>query len=112
MIRLIVLYNLPPDSDEDEFLRWRLTDHQNANASMPGVLRTDFARVDEAWAQKLGPHTVSPPYRFMTTADWPDRESFEKAFYDPAMQADLQENLKKIANPVFLIAEILANSVT
>src|SRR5262245_11299440 len=106
MIRLIVLYNLPPGSDEDEFLRWRLTDHQEANASMPGVLRTDFSRVDEAWAQKVGQETAPAPYRFMTIADWPDRESFEKAFYNPSMQADLQKNLKKIANPVFLIAEV------
>jgi hypothetical protein len=112
MIRLIVLYNLPPGSDEDEFLRWRLTDHQEENASMPGILRTDFARVDEAWAQKPGPQTGPAPYRFMTTVDWPDKESFEKSFYDPAYQVELQENLKKLANPVFLIAEILAEAKT
>jgi len=48
VIRLTVLYNLPPGSDEEEFLRWRLGEHQEANASMPGVLRTDFGQVTES----------------------------------------------------------------
>ncbi len=105
MIRLTVLYNLLPGADEDEFLRWRLSDHQAANAATPGIVRTDFARVEMAW-----PDGTPAPYRFMTIVEWPDRESFEKAFYDPAMQASLQENVKKIANPVFLISEILTSS--
>lgn len=102
MIRLTVLYNLSPDIDEEEFLDWRLSEHQEANLAIPGVLRTDFARVEEAW-----PAGTQPPYRFMTTADWPDRESFEKGFYDPQVQADLQQNLKKLSNPLFLISVIL-----
>jgi hypothetical protein len=102
MIRLTVMYNLPPGSDEAAFLEWRLGEHQASNASMPGVVRTDFARVDYRW-----PDQKPPPYRFMTIAEWEDRESFERAFYDPQMQADLQENLKKLADPVFLISEIL-----
>jgi uncharacterized protein (TIGR02118 family) len=105
MIRLTVLYNLPSDADEEEFLRWRLTDHQAANAAIPGVQRTDFARIDAAW-----PQGTKPPYRFMTIAEWPDRETFEKAFYEPKMQASLQENVKKLADPVFLISEILTSS--
>lgn len=102
MIRLTVLYNLAPDVDEAEFLRWRLTEHQEANLSIPGVIRTDFARIDEAW-----PPGTTPPYRFMTTADWPDRESFQKGFYDAEVQAGLQENVKLLRDPVFLISEIL-----
>jgi hypothetical protein len=102
MIRLTVLYNLQPDVDEDEFLKWRLTDHQEANKAVPGVIRTDFARIDRGWPEGAG-----SPYRFMTTADWPDMESFENAFYDPAYQEALQENVKMLDNPVFLISEIL-----
>ena len=102
MIRLTVMYNLAPDQDEQVFLEWRLGAHQAANQSMPGVLRTDFARVEDAW-----PAGTKPPYRFITTLDWPDRESFEAAFFDPDEQAALEENLKKLADPVFLISEIL-----
>jgi hypothetical protein len=105
MIRLTVLYNLPPGADEDEFLRWRLTDHQAANTSTPGILRTDFGLIEAAW-----PAGAPSPYRFMTIVDWPDRETFERAFYAPEMQASLRENLKKIADPVFLISEILISS--
>lgn len=107
MIRLTVLYNLADDQDEEEFLQWRLTDHQEANASMPGVLHTDFGRIDDVW-----PAGAARPYRFMTTAEWPDRESFEKAFYAPEQQAALKENLKKLKDPVFLISEILIDETT
>ncbi len=104
MIRLTVLYNLPSDADEEEFLRWRLTGHQDANLAIPGVVRADFSRIDAAW-----PGEKEAPYRFMTTLDWPDLETFQKGFYDPAVQADLQENLAKIKSPMFLIGEVLVN---
>ena len=102
MIRLTVLYNLQPYVDENEFLEWRLTDHQEENMSSPGVLRSDFARIEAGW-----PEGSTPPYRFMTTADWPDMESFERGFYNADMQAGLEENLKMLKEPVFLISEIL-----
>ena len=105
MIRLTVLYNLPPGTDEEAFLKWRLTEHQAANASIPGVIRTDFARIDHAW-----PPGTSPRHRFMTIAEWPDRESFEEGFYHPAIQAGLQEDVKKITDAVFMISEILTPS--
>ena len=104
MIRLTVLYNLKPYVDEEEFLQWRLTEHQQANASMQGVIRTDFARIDQAW-----PAETDPPYRFMTTLDWPDMESFKEGFYDPEVQADLKKNLEMLNDPVFLISEILTS---
>jgi hypothetical protein len=104
MIRLTVLYNLKALVDEEEFLRWRLTDHQEANASISGVMHTDFARLDTTW-----PNGTEAPYRFMTTLDWPDRESFEKGFYDTQVQADLQRNLEMLADPVFMIGEILTS---
>lgn len=103
MIRLTVLYNLPEGTDEEQFLEWRLGEHQAYNRSMPDVVRTDFGRIEEGW-----PEGVRPPHRFMTTADWPDWESFRKGFYDPQVQADLRENVKRIADPVFLVSEILA----
>ena len=105
MIRLTVLYNLPPGADEVEFLRWRLGEHQDSNASIPGVIRTDFARIDAAW-----PAGTQPGHRFMTTADWPDRESFEEGFYDPQVQAKLTEDVKRITDSVFYVSEVLAES--
>ncbi|MFW5942534.1 MAG: hypothetical protein ACOC9X_03570 [bacterium] len=102
MIRLTVLYNLKPHVDEEEFLRWRLTDHQEENLSIPGVIRADFCRVDQRW-----PQGMEAPYRFMATLDWPDRQSFEEGFYDAGVQAGLKENLELLSDPVFLISEIL-----
>jgi hypothetical protein len=101
LIRLTVLYNLPPDQDEDEFLEWRLGEHQSANMSIEGVVASEFHKVLD------GAAGAAPTYRFLTTLDWPDRESFEKGFYDPRVQAELEENLEKISNPVFLVSECL-----
>jgi hypothetical protein len=103
MIRLTVLYNLPPDQDEDEFLQWRLGEHQAANMSIEGVVASQFHKV---FGDAGG---AVPAYRFMTTVDWPDRESFEKGFYDPRVQAELDENLKKISDPLFLVSECLVS---
>ena len=102
MIRLTVLYNLSTDTNEDEFLKWRLTEHQSSNLAIEGVVRTDFARIDAAW-----PPDTKPTYRFMTTLDWPDRESFQKGFYAPEVQAGMKQNLEMLINPIFLISEIL-----
>ena len=107
MIRLTVMYNLPPGTDEEAFLRWRLGEHQQANASSPGVLRTDFALVESAL-----PHVAPARHRFMTVAEWPDRASFERAFYDPEALAALEANLGKLEDPVFLVSEVLASTET
>ncbi len=103
MVRLTVLYNLQPYVDEKEFLEWRLNDHQEENMDTPGVIRSDFTRLDDVF-----PQDASRPYRFLTTADWPDMESFEKAFYNPDYQVRLKENLKLLKDPVFLVGEVLA----
>jgi hypothetical protein len=100
MIRLTVLYNLPPEGDEDEFLKWRKNEHQSTNMAMEGVVASQFHRILEDGGTK-------PAYRFMTTVDWPDRESFERGFRDPQVQAGLEENLKKISDPLFLVSECL-----
>jgi hypothetical protein len=105
MIRLTVLYNLPPEANEEEFLRWRLGEHQASNASMPGVIRTDFARIDHAW-----PPGTPPQHRFMTIAEWPDRESFEKGFYDAEIQAKMKEDVKRITDTMIFVTEILVSS--
>jgi hypothetical protein len=102
MIRLTVLYNLSADTDEVEFLKWRLTEHQSSNLAIEGIVRTDFARIDAAW-----PLEVKPTYRFMTTMDWPDRESFQKGFYAPEVQADMKKNMEMLSDPIYLISEIL-----
>lgn len=106
MVRLTVLYNLAPDQNEEEFLAWRLGEHQQENASQPGVLRTDFAQVVGAW-----PDGAPQPWRFMTTAEWPDMESFRAAFYEPGLQAEMFKSLPMLANPVYLVTEILAQEV-
>lgn len=107
MVRLTVLYNLAPGQDEQEFLRWRLGTHQHENATQPGVLRTDFGMAVHAW-----PAGATPPYRFMTTAEWPDMESFRAAFYSDEQQADLAKNRGTLGDALFFVTEILAETVT
>ena len=104
MIRLTVMYNLAPDQDEAEFLEWRLGEHQKNNLSQPDVLRVDFTRVEDSW-----PEGTRPRHRFITTADWPDRESFEASFYAEETQASLRKNLGLLNDAEFLISEVLVN---
>ena len=108
MIRLTVLYNLPPGEDEAEFLHWRLNEGQQANESAPGVLRTDFVRLDSQWTPD--DFAAKPPYRFMTTADWPDLASFEASFFSEESLAALRADSERITNAVFLIGEVLLSA--
>jgi hypothetical protein len=103
MIRVTILFNLQPHVDEEEFLVWRLNDLQKGNTATSGVVRSDFSRVDEGW-----PRDVNPPYRFMTTLDWPDKDSFAAGFYGDETQAKILEDIKILKDPVFLISEILS----
>ena len=105
MIRLTVLYSLPEGADEEQFLNWRLTDHQRTNESMAGVLHTDFARITDCW-----PAGSMPPYRFQTTVEWPDRAAFEAGFLGPIVQEKLQENLQRLGDYCFFVSEVLTNS--
>lgn len=104
MVRLYVLYNLPSGSDEEAYIRWRLTDHQRDNLALPGMVHTDFARAFAAW-----PEGAEPRFRFVTTIDWPDRESFLQGFYDAGVQANLRESLKRTEDAVFLVGEVLTD---
>jgi len=99
MIKLTVMYNLPPGADHEEFVRWRTTEHQSQNISIPGIIKTDFYVVKEAWQQP------ELPYRYITEAYFPDMETFRKSFFDPAYQAELAESLKLIADPLYIISE-------
>jgi hypothetical protein len=106
MIKVTVLYNLPPGTDEDEFVRWRTTTHHQSNISQPGVLKTDFYRI--VGKPMIGPDQPSSnaaSYRFMTEAYWPDFETFEATWNDPEAQAKLVPAVAKIADALFLISE-------
>ena len=107
MIRMTLMYNLPDNADEAEFLRWRLGDHQEENAAMPGVIRTSFARITEQWTLE-NPHAPAP-YRFMTVVEWADRETFEKSFYSESDE-DWQASLAIMKDPMFLITEVLVST--
>ena len=106
MVKLTVMYNLPPGTDHEEFIRWRTTEHQANNMAIPGIIKSDFYVIEEAWRRE------DLPYRYMTEAYFPDMETFRKSFFDPAYQAELAEALKKIVDPLFLISEeVLSASV-
>jgi hypothetical protein len=105
MIRLIVMYNLPDGADEEEFLDWRLGPHQQYNTALPMMTRNDFGRVLKGW-----PEGAQPRFRFVTTVDWPDLASFEGAFYAADVQAGLRENIKRLGDYEYSVAEILAST--
>jgi hypothetical protein len=99
MVKLTVVYNLPPGADREEFLKWRTTTHQKENMAIPGVIKTDFYVIKSAWKKDQA------PFRYMTEAYFPDMETFEKTFYDPDYQAALAKSLERIADPLFLVSE-------
>jgi hypothetical protein len=103
MIRLTVLYNLAPGTDEVTYVAWRLSAHAEYIRKMPGVTAASFGRVLEEWSN--GETAV---YRFQSTVEWPDRETFEKAFHSEQAQADLKRNLDKLGNYRFIVSELLA----
>ena len=106
MVKLTVIYNLPPDADHEEFLRWRTTTHQAENMALPGVIKSDFYAVKQTW-----PGTGEPPYRYITEAYFPDMATFRHTFYDPDYQEKLVESVKLIAEPIFLISEEVISEV-
>lgn len=99
MVKLTVVYNLPPGADHEEFLKWRTTTHQKENMAIPGVIKADFYVIKSAWKKDRA------PYRYMTEAYFPDMETFETTFYDSDYQAALTKSLERIADPLFLISE-------
>ena len=103
MIRLTVLYNLAEDMNEEEFIQWRQETHQNYVESMPGVIRTDFSRLTRSW-----PKDIAPKFRFQTIVDWPDVESFEKAFFNDSAQKKLKDDTEKIGDSLYIVSEVLS----
>ncbi len=99
MIKLTVMYNLPPGADHEEFIRWRTTEHQADNMAIPGIIKSDFYVIEEAWQRE------DLPYRYMTEAYFLDMETFRKSFFDPEYQEKLAGALKLISDPLFLISE-------
>lgn len=104
MVKLTVLYNLPANADHEAFLAWRTGPHQASNAAAPGVLKTDFYRAVET---PLG----TPRYRYVTEAYFETLADLEAAFFSEEAQQQLEEDLKNIADPVFLISEEVVTTV-
>ncbi len=112
MIKVTVLYNLPPGTDEDAFVRWRTTEHHAANIARPGVVRADFCRV--LGTPRVGldrPASDAPPYRFVTESWWPTYEAFLASWEDPDEQARLVPAVARIADALFLVSEELQSYV-
>jgi hypothetical protein len=103
MIRLTVLYNLPAGADEDAYVAWRMSAHAEYIRAMPGVVDASFGRIVEEWSSD-----APSGYRFQSTVEWPDRPSFERAFYTDQGQADLKRNLEKLGDYRFIVTELLA----
>lgn len=104
MVKLTVLYNLPAGADHDAYLRWRTTTHQEANASIPGVLKTDFYVAKDT---VLG----VPKFRYITEAYFATMTDLEAAVLTEEARARTQANLHRIADPVFLVSEEKAVTV-
>ncbi len=104
MVKLTVLYNLPAGADHAAFLAWRTGPHQASNASAPGVLKTDFYKALET---PLGP----PRYRYVTEAYFETLADLETAFFGEEAQKQLEQDLKNIADPLFLISEEVVTTV-
>ena len=111
MVKLTVLYTLPEGADHEAFLKWRTTEHQEENMGIPGVIKSDFYAVRELYTHEPGKGAkrslrAGPlRYRYVTEAYWPDRESFNTAFFDSGYQKRLMESLQRIADPLFLVSE-------
>ena len=105
MVKLTVIYNLAAGADHEAFIRWRTTEHQAENMSIPGVLKSDFYIIQAGWPD---PET---PYRYMTEAYFPDMETFRQSFFEPEFQERLRESVKRLANPIFLISEEVLTEV-
>lgn len=104
MIRLTVLYNLTEGYDEEAFIEWRLAEQSKYVDSMSGVLRNEFSRIED-----VSPDSALPKYRFQTIVDWPNRESFEAAFYSDEAQNKLRKDQEKIGDQVFIVSELLSH---
>lgn len=88
MVKLTVLYNLPPGADHEAYIRWRTTEHQADNAARPGVVRTDFYVAQDT---RLGP----PKFRYITEAYYKDMEALERDFFSPESQRAIAASIER-----------------
>ena len=100
MVKLTVLYNLPQDADHEAFVKWRIESHQQKLVKLPGLIEAAFYVIQDT-------REGSAPYRYISELLFSDQETFEKAFYDPAFQAGLKKDLKRIVDPLFLVSREL-----
>lgn len=108
MVKVTVLYNLPPGTDEGAFLKWRMGEHNASNAKTPGVVRGDFYRVSgTAMVGPDRPASAQAPWRFITEAYYESIESFEASWNSAEEQARLIPAFTKIADAVVLVSEEL-----
>jgi hypothetical protein len=106
MVKVTVLYNLPPGTDEEEFVRWRMTTHHAANIARPDTICSDFYRViGTAGVGETHPASSRAPYRFITESYWESYEAFEAAWNNPGEQARLIPAFAKISDALPLISE-------
>lgn len=108
MVKVTVLYNLPPGTDEEEFLAWRMGTHHQQNIERPGVVRSDFCRiVGTPMVGRERPARDTAPWRLMTEAWYESMASFEASWNDPDEQARLVPAFARIADAVVLVSEEL-----
>ncbi|MGD9711065.1 MAG: hypothetical protein AB7V46_03250 [Thermomicrobiales bacterium] len=108
MIKVTVLYNLPPGTDEEEFLAWRMGPHNERNNADPNVLKSDFYRI--VGTPAVGPDrpaASTSPWRFVTEAYYESIEDFESAWNAPQEQERLANAFTRIADAVVLVSEEL-----
>jgi hypothetical protein len=108
MTKVNVLDNLPPDADEEAFVRWWMTTHHAANIAGPDTISTDSYRViGMAGVGAEHPASSNPPYRFMTMSNWESDEAFDEAWNIPEEQARLIPAFAKITEALPPISEEL-----
>lgn len=79
MFKVTVMYNLSAGADHEEFMLWRMTEHQAHNAAGEGVVRTDFYVADNT---PLG----APKFRYITEVYYRTRDDLERDFLSPESQ--------------------------
>jgi hypothetical protein len=104
MVKLTVIYNLPDGADHEAFLKWRTTTHQEANASAPHVIKTDFYVAKET---QMG----VPAYRYITEAYYETMQHLEESFFSQEAQDKLKEDSKRGSEMIFLVSEEVASTV-
>jgi hypothetical protein len=108
MIKVTVLYNLPPGTNEEEFLAWRMGPHNARNNADPHVVKSDFYRIIGTPA--VGPNRPAEsdgPWRFVTEAYYTSMDDFEASWNSPAEQVRLVTAFTRIADPVVIVSEEL-----